>query len=85
MEGLERRRRPAQIAIDPHGVPFYGEHTGPEVCGGKHERGDRIPVGVLYRASRPALEYELVGPRRGPLAARDISRVDISSALRELG
>jgi hypothetical protein len=39
LEGLEPRRKPVHIAIDPHGMPFYGEYSGPEVCGAKHERG----------------------------------------------
>jgi len=39
LDGLEPHRKPVHIAIDPHGMPFYGEYSGPEVCGGKHERG----------------------------------------------
>jgi len=48
-----------------------------------HEWGDRIPVGVIYKTTRPTLEDQLVGLRRGPLAVRDISSIDISSALKE--
>jgi len=48
-----------------------------------HEWGDRIPVGVIYQTTRPTLEDQLIGLQRGPLAARDITKVDISSALRE--
>ena len=33
------RLKPAHLAIDLHGIPYYGEDHGPEVCGGKHERG----------------------------------------------
>lgn len=36
---LEPRPKPAHLAIDLHGIPYYGEDHGPEVCGGKHERG----------------------------------------------
>jgi putative transposase len=37
--GIEPRRKPVHLAIDPHGMPFYGEYDGPEICGAKHERG----------------------------------------------
>jgi hypothetical protein len=39
LEEIEPRRKPVHLAIDPHGMPFYGEYDGPEICGAKHERG----------------------------------------------
>jgi 2-oxoglutarate ferredoxin oxidoreductase subunit beta len=52
-------------------------------CARAREWGDRIPVGVFLRTERPTLEDELVGLKKGPLAGRDISKVDISRAVRE--
>ncbi len=36
---LEPRRKPVHMALDLHGMPYYGKDHGPAVCGGKHERG----------------------------------------------
>jgi hypothetical protein len=36
---LEPRLKPAHLAIDLHAIPYYGGDHGPQVCGGKHERG----------------------------------------------
>jgi len=47
------------------------------------EWGDRIPVGVFYKADRPILEEGMAGFKGGPLVKRDITDVDITAALRE--
>jgi 2-oxoglutarate/2-oxoacid ferredoxin oxidoreductase subunit beta len=47
------------------------------------EWGERIPIGVIYRNSRPSYEEIRGLDKRKPLVDEDISRIDISPLLQE--
>ncbi len=48
-----------------------------------HEWGERIPIGVIYRADKPAFEEQLPALRNGPLVKQGIDPGRVEALLRE--
>ena len=45
-----------------------------------YEWGERIPIGIFYKVSKPTFEDEIPQLQGSPMALRDISNVDVSKA-----
>jgi len=48
-----------------------------------HEWGERIPIGIIYRAEKPVFEEQLVALRNGPLVRQKIDPQRVEALLRE--
>lgn len=49
------------------------------------EWGDKIPVGIIYRNSRPSYESKLSVLNQGPLVGRDVDRLRLKTIMEEYG